>query len=180
MKTERLELRPFTLGDAPTIHPVYSDPEVMEHVGNGPVEDLGATEAMLREYIAHQDANGFSFWAVIERDSGAVIGDAGLFLLDGRGPEVELGYTLARESWGRGYATEAARALLAAGFDDFGLDEVVAVADPANTASTRVLEKIGMRRVGMRQAYGRPHALYRAKRSGWRANSAAHASEQKK
>lgn len=152
----------------------------MEHVGNGPVGDLEETEAMLRDYIAHQEAHGFSFWAVIERDSVELMGDAGLYLLDGRGPEIELGYTLGRSWWGRGYATEAARALLASAFDDFGLDEVVAVADVANPASTRVLAKAGMEREGTRQAYGRPHALYRVNRSGWRANSAAQTSEQKK
>ena len=106
---------------------------------------------------------------MIERDSGELIGDAGLSLLDGRGPEVEVGYTLARAWWGKGYATEAAGALLTAGFDDFGLDEIVAVADPANAASTRVLEKIGMRRVEMRRASGRPHAsIARSARGGVR------------
>ena len=116
---------------------------------------------------------------MIERDSGALIGDAGLYLLDGRGPEVELGYTLGRQWWRRGYGTELARALLIAACDEFGLDELVAVADPANAASTRVLDKAGMQPAGSRLAYGRPHALYIAKRSGWRANSAAQASEQK-
>jgi [ribosomal protein S5]-alanine N-acetyltransferase len=71
LRTARLELRPFALSDAPAIHAVYSDPEVMEHVGNGPVADLEETEAMLRVHIAHQEAHGFSFWAVIEPTAGS-------------------------------------------------------------------------------------------------------------
>ena len=109
LRTARLNLRAFTLEDAPAAHAVYSDADVMSHVGDGPVTDIASTEAMLRDYIAHQASHGFSFWAVIERASGAVIGDARLYLLGGHGPEVEVGYTLGRDWWGRGYATEAAR-----------------------------------------------------------------------
>jgi [ribosomal protein S5]-alanine N-acetyltransferase len=162
--TPRLELRPFAPPDAPAMHAVYSDPVVMEHVGDGPVTEPAETEAMLGQYIAHQAQHGFSFWAVVERASGALIGDAGLYLLEGGGPEVELGYTLGAAWWGRGYGTEAAGACLAAGLGPLGLDEIVAVADPANAASVRVLEKLGMRLVGPRDAYGRTHVLYRARR----------------
>jgi RimJ/RimL family protein N-acetyltransferase len=166
LRKPRLELRPFVIDDAPVIHAVYSDHEVMRHVGEGPVHELAQTEAMLGEYIAHQLAHGFSFWAVIERASGQLIGDAGLYPLEGQGPEVEVGYTLGAACWGRGYGTEAARACLAAGFDELGLDEIVAVADPANAASVRVLDKLGMRYVGRREAYGREHVVYRATAPG--------------
>jgi RimJ/RimL family protein N-acetyltransferase len=161
LETTRLTLRPFTLDDVGAMHGVYGDPEVMRHVGDGPVADVAQTEAMLREYIAHQRAHGFSFWAVIERASDTVIGDAGLYLLEGRGPDIELGYTLRRSWWGRGYATEAAQALVRHAFVGLGVDQLVAVADPANPASIRVLEKLGMHYDGMREAYGREHATYR-------------------
>jgi ribosomal-protein-alanine N-acetyltransferase len=158
LTTPRLLLRPFTMDDAPAIHAIYSDPEVMRHVGNGPVTSLAATEKMLRDYIAHQDRRGFSFWAVVHRESGALIGDAGLYGSD----EVELGYTLGRAWWGRGYATEAARACLDAAFGAHGLDEVIALAEAANPASGRVLGKVGMTPSGTRIAYGREHLVYRA------------------
>jgi RimJ/RimL family protein N-acetyltransferase len=103
METERLHLRPFTADDVAAIHRVYSDSEVMQYVSGGPVADLAGTEAMLREY-GDQEAAGYSFWAVIERAGGEVLGDAGLDLLEGRGPEVELGYTIGRAWWGQGYA----------------------------------------------------------------------------
>jgi [ribosomal protein S5]-alanine N-acetyltransferase len=120
------------------------------------------TARLLQDYIAHQQAWGYSFWAVVERESGALIGDAGLY----RTPagEVELGYTLGRPWWGRGYATEAAGAWLETAFGRLGIGEVVALAEPANVASLRVLEKLGMTRDGERLAFGRPHAVYRAAR----------------
>ena len=163
LETPRLLLRPFGPGDAALVHRVYSDPEVMRYVATGAMESLTITERLLDDYRAHQRRHGYSFWAVIERASGALIGDAGLY----RTPtgEVELGYTLGAEWWGRGYATEAAACWLATAFDQLGITEVVALAEPANVASLHVLEKLGMRRAGERIAFGRPHAVFRAQRS---------------
>jgi len=79
---------------------------------------------------------------------------------------VELGYTLGRAWWDRGYATEAASACVDAAFGPLELDEVIALVEPANVASIRVLDKLGFRRAGERQAFGRPHLLYRATRRG--------------
>ena len=86
----------------------------------------------------------------MERASGRLVGEAGLQPLDG-GPDVELTYTLARAAWGRGYATEAARAVLRWAFAGLLLPRVEAVADPGNHASLRVLEKAGMVPLGPRE-----------------------------
>jgi RimJ/RimL family protein N-acetyltransferase len=160
LATLSLDLRPFTDGDAEAMHRIYSDPLVMRYVATGPAVDRAATERLLRDYTVHQRAHGYSFWGVVERSSGALIGDAGLY----RTPagEVELGYTLAAPWWGRGYATEAAAAWLATAFETLGIAEVIALAEPANVASLRVLEKVGMRRAGERSAFGRPHLVFRA------------------
>ena len=160
LETPRLLLRPFAPGDARLVHAVYSDPEVMRYVATGAMESIAVTERLLADYTAHQRRHGYSFWAVIERESGALIGDAGLY----RTPagEVELGYTLGAAWWGRGYATEAASCWLATAFEDLGIEEVVALAEPANVASLRVLDKLGMQRDGERLAFGRPHAVFRA------------------
>ena len=168
METPRLLLRPFGPGDAESIHPIYADPVVMRYVATGPMADLSVTERLLQDYEAHQKRLGYSFWAVIERSSGELIGDSGLY----RTPagEVELGYTLGLPWWGRGYATEAASAWLSCAFGPLGISEVVALAEPANAASMRVLEKLGMRRTGERIAFGRPHAVFRTQRA---ASSAA-------
>ena len=163
LETPRLLLRPFGPGDAERIHPIYSDPLVMRYVATGPMADILVTERLLEDYNAHQQRLGYSFWAVIERSSGALIGDAGLY----RTPtgEVELGYTLGLQWWGRGYATEAASAWLECAFSSLGIFEVVALAEPANVASLHVLEKLGMRRTGERIAFGRPHEVFRTQRA---------------
>jgi [ribosomal protein S5]-alanine N-acetyltransferase len=163
LETPRLTLRPFAPGDAPLVHRVYSDPEVMRYVATGPMAELAVTERLLQDYDAHQKRLGYSFWAVIERGSGELIGDSGLY----RTPsgEVELGYTLGAAWWGRGYATEAASAWLSCAFGSLGILEVVALAEPANVASLHVLEKVGMRRSGERIAFGRPHAVFRTQRA---------------
>ena len=160
--TPRLRLRPFGPGDAEVIHTIYSDPVVMRYVATGPMSDLAVTERLIDDYNAHQQRHGFSFWAVLERSSGQLIGDAGLY----RTPagEVELGYTLGAAWWGRGYATEAASRWLSVAFDELDIDEVVALAEPANVASLHVLTKLGLVRDGERMAFGRPHALFRGQR----------------
>jgi [ribosomal protein S5]-alanine N-acetyltransferase len=161
LHTARLELRPFTDADLPAAHRIYSDPEVMRYVGHGPVRGQNETRGMLAAYAAHQAAHGYSFWAVVERESGALIGDAGLFLSQSIGPEVEVGYTLARSAWGRGYATEAAHACLDAAFGPLGLDEVIALVVPENARSLRVVARLGMAPDGRRHAYGREHLVFR-------------------
>jgi RimJ/RimL family protein N-acetyltransferase len=163
LETPRLSLRPFAPADLDAIHRIYADPEVMRWVGTGPVADRAATERMLDGYAAHQRTHGFSFWAVVERDSQTLIGDAGLHRT--LNAETELGYTLAKTAWGRGYATEAGRAWLDAAFGELGLDEVVALAEPPNRASVHVLEKLGLRPDGRRTAFGREHLLFRISRS---------------
>jgi [ribosomal protein S5]-alanine N-acetyltransferase len=169
LDTPRLQLRPFGPGDAVRVHPVYSDPEVRRYVATGPMGSLALTERLLADYAAHQVRHGFSFWAVIERESGTVIGDSGLYRTPGG--DVELGYTLGAAWWGRGYATEAAGAWLECAFGRLGIREVTALAEPANLASLHVLEKLGMRRDGERLAFGRPHAVFRAQRAPTRTAS---------
>ena len=160
--TPRLLLRPFTAADVEIMHPIYSDPEVMRYVATGPLADIAHTRRLVDDYSDHQSHHGYSFWAVIEQSSGTLIGDAGLY----RTPagEVELGYTLGKAWWGRGYATEAAGAWLRTAFEELGMNEVVALAEPANAASLHVLTKLGMRPSGERLAFGRPHAVFRGQR----------------
>ena len=163
LETPRLLLRPFGPGDAEIVHPIYSDPVVMRYVATGPMPDIAVTQRLLEDYVAHQQRHGYSFWAVIERSSGLLIGDAGLY----RTPagEVELGYTLGAAWWGRGYATEAASRWLSVAFGELGIEEVVALAEPANIASLHVLTKLGLVRDGERLAFGRPHAVFRGHRA---------------
>jgi [ribosomal protein S5]-alanine N-acetyltransferase len=160
LTTARLRLRPFTAADQDAIHAVYSDPEVMRHVGNGPHRTLEETANALRIYRDVLARQGYSFLAVTELDGGTLVGDAGLYPLGGQGPDVELGYTLARRAWGRGYATELGRALVEYAFTVLRVPRVVAQVEPDNLASRHVVEKLGMTERELRTAYGRPHAFY--------------------
>src|SRR4051812_43262445 len=142
----------------------------MRYVATGAMTHLAITERLLDDYTAHQQRHGYSFWAVIERETGTLIGDAGLY----RTPtgEVELGYTLGAAWWGRGYATEAASRWVSVAFGELGIDEVVALAEPANLASLHVLTKLGFTPAGERIAFGRPHAVFRGRRAA--AGTAVH------
>src|SRR5207245_10932429 len=92
--------------------------------------------------LGHQRTHGYSRWAVEDRVSSVLLGQCGI--VQARGP-LELAYSFGREHWGKGYATEAARACLAYGLGELGLAPVVAMMDPANVGSKRVAEKCGMR-----------------------------------
>jgi ribosomal-protein-alanine N-acetyltransferase len=165
LTTPRLRLRPFTPADQPEIHAVYADPDVMRFVGHGAHRTMAETATALRTYGDVLERRGYSFLAVSEREGGALIGDAGLHPLGGVGPDVELGYTLARSAWGKGYATELGRALIEYAFTVLRVPRVVAQVEPANTGSRRVLAKLGMTEREQRTAYGRPHLLYAVERS---------------
>jgi len=160
LTTARLNLRPFIPADHDAIHAVYADREVMRFVGHGAHRTMGETVAALRTYGEVLALRGYSFLAVTERAGGAVVGDGGLHPLGGQGPDVELGYTLARSAWGHGYATELGHALIEHAFALLRVPRVVAQVEPANLASRHVLEKLGMTEREQRTAYGRPHLLY--------------------
>ena len=149
IETERLLLRPFTLHDAEELHRTWGDPASQRFGGDWPrPETSDDTRRYLEPVVAGQAERGYASWAVVERASGRLIGDCGLFPADGVGPDVELAYGLAPDVWGRGYATEAAAACVRVGFGELGLERIVADVDPANTASVRVLEKLGFERTG--------------------------------
>jgi [ribosomal protein S5]-alanine N-acetyltransferase len=159
IETQRLLIRPFVAdSDSRAMSEVYCDPEVMRFIPGGALADIGSVRSTLETHVRAQRSLGFSSWAVVERDTRRVIGDVGFGVFEPTG-DIELGYTLARDCWGRGYATEAAAACLAAGLSHLAAPRIVAVADAENEASLRVAERIGMARIEMVEAYGRPHIL---------------------
>jgi [ribosomal protein S5]-alanine N-acetyltransferase len=163
IETERLLVRPFVPeADTDAMLAVYGDAEVMRYIPGGP---LGADEvrATLEQHARAHLTRGFSSWALLDRTSGRVIGDVGFGIFAPTG-DVELGYTLARDRWGCGYATEAAEAALAAGLEHLDAPRIVAVVDVDNAASRRVAERIGMAAVETIEAHGRPHVVFAADR----------------
>lgn len=151
--TERLEIRPYRAEDVERIHEVlYGNAQARRLTGG--VSDIDETRTTIERFIERGRLDGYSYWAVLERHSGELIGEAGLKPLEDRGPEVELGYSFGPASWGRGYATEAGRAILDTAFGPLGLERVVAVTREANTASQRVIAKLGFIPAGRRHVYG--------------------------
>lgn len=134
-------MRRFTLDDLDELAALRSDPEVMRYIGE---QSRKKVEERLQYYISHYDSHRLGMWAVIHKATGKLIGWAGLIFLDGT-PEVEVGYGVAKDYWGQGLMTEAARACLRYGFERTALERIVAIAMPENVASWRIMEKLGMR-----------------------------------
>lgn len=144
--TERLTLRRFRAADAEALAPVFAEPAVWRYpYGRGLTAEETAT--FVEKRVAGWDAQGFDLWVAEERATGRVIGFVGLSVprfLPEVLPAVEVGWRLHPDVWGRGYATEGATAALDEAFTTLGLDEVVSIIEPVNTASVRVAERLGM------------------------------------
>lgn len=162
--TERLLLRHFKSTDDNALHQsVFNDSEVMRF-GDGP-QSLEWTRAWIEHCQQdYYEARGYGPFAVIERSTRLLIGYCGLFYFsDVNGqPEVELGYRLARSAWGKGYATEAAITARDYALTALGMKRLIAIIDPANIASIRVAEKLGMKFESevMFEGYSHPDHVY--------------------
>ena len=145
--TMRLRLRPWWDDDFAHMAEIHADPEMMELLG-GPM-DRAASDAWIARQIVHYGREGFCFWAV-EACGGVapLIGAVGLLRMQDGMPMaggIQVGWRIGRKFWGNGYATEAARAALADGFDQIGASEIVAFTVQHNQPSRAVMEKLGMR-----------------------------------
>ena len=149
LTTARLVLREFEEGDWPAVLAYQSDPRYLRFYAWE-----GRTEEGVRDFVGmflgyEREEPRYRFQlAVTLRADGRLIGNCGVRLPAPRARVAELGYELAPEHWGRGYATEAARAMAAFGFGELGLHRLQSNCVADNTASARVLEKLGMRREG--------------------------------
>jgi RimJ/RimL family protein N-acetyltransferase len=145
IETERLILRNWRESDREPWAAMNADPRVREFFPALLTRDQ--SDGWIASFMAWQARDGFTFWAVEEKASGALAGFTGLTRVDFEAafaPAVEIGWRLAHRFWGRGYATEAARACLDYGFNALGLPEIVSFAVVANVRSRRVMERIGM------------------------------------
>lgn len=151
--TARLQLRPYQPEDVPRIHAVYyGDEEARRLTGGASTREQ--TQTKVDRYIELQQLKGYSFWAVLERETGDIVGEAGLKPFEGGGPDVELGYAFGGAYWGRGYATEAGHAIVDEAFGALGLKRLVAVTSDDNQSSQHVLHKLGFIPDGRREVYG--------------------------
>ena len=173
-RTERLRLRRWQPADREPFAALNADPRVMEYFPC--VLSRAESDALADRIEAHFSDHGFGLWALELAGVARFAGFVGLAWVRFESrftPSVEIGWRLARAHWGRGYATEAAGAALAFGFERLGLDEIVSFTVPGNTRSLRLMERIGMVRdpgddfehPGLPAGHPlRRHVLYRLRR----------------
>jgi RimJ/RimL family protein N-acetyltransferase len=160
IETERLVLRRWVPGDAAALAEIHAHPEVAAYLDPLTRDD---TAAMIDRYERHWDAHGFARFAVADRFSGRLVGRLGVM----REPswratreKDEIGWTIARDRWGEGLATEAAIATLADAFDRVRLPRIVSWTALENVSSQRVMARCGMRYRGLTLWKGREHVWY--------------------
>lgn len=172
LTTARLHLRVWPDSDLAQFASICADPEVMRYIGDGLPRTTEETAQSIARMRRGFDERGFGFWAACLRDTGRLVGFVGLSVptfLPQVMPAVEIGWRLARDCRGRGLATEGARAALDDGFTRCALDETVSIYQPANVASGRVTEKIGMSPTldTVLPEHGYPVRVCRLTRGGW-------------
>lgn len=157
LETDRLIVRGWKPGDVEAFYAICSDPAVMRFVGDGTPWSRERTQAFLDRATAMMQARGFCQWPVVRKGEGELVGFCGFVPCE---EGAEIGWRLAPTMWGRGFATEAARAVLQYGFDLFGFPRVLATVQPSNSASVRVIEKLGLSYREARFRQGREIHVY--------------------
>lgn len=165
IETERLLLRKPRVEDAHDLLAAYSDPETVRFLGDGSTSSLVEVEAGIAQWLERWDSWGLSLLALERREDGWVLGRAGFLrwapeTWEVGGDEVEIGWMLAREHWGRGYATEAALALRDWAFGEAGLTRLISLVQPENVRSIRVAERLGESYERDVFVHGHPTRLY--------------------
>ncbi|WP_100449083.1 GNAT family N-acetyltransferase [Glycomyces xiaoerkulensis] len=147
LRTERLVLRPVTTADVEPLVEINADTEVMRYIGNGSPRTLAETRTAVEKMTRHWDEQGWGPFVVGLAGTGEPIGLA-ILAVPGFLPEilpaVEVGWRIGRNRWGRGYAPEAAAAVIRFAFEELGMERLVSCVHRDNTASVRVTEKLGM------------------------------------
>lgn len=175
--TERLVMRSWRDEDVAPFQAICSDPEVMATLG--PPLDMDATQALIERVKAREAEHGHSFWALERREDARLIGWCGVIRGD-MGPvadKVEIGWRLARDCWGAGFASEAARGAIAWSFANLPDDEILVITWQGNVRSRAVMERLGMQycadldfdHPGLAADNPlRPHVTYSLSRSAWK------------
>jgi RimJ/RimL family protein N-acetyltransferase len=160
LETERLRLRALAPRDVDAYAAMMADPEVTRFLGDGRPLDRGEAWRQMAMFLGHWALRGFGLWAVEERATGAFLGRIGCFEPEGW-PGFEIGYTLARAAWGRGFAREGAAAALRHARETLGRDAIISIIRPANAASIRVATALGAAADGTVDFFGAPASIYR-------------------
>lgn len=152
LETQRLILRKFEETDAERLFLLDSNPEVMKYIGVPPLSDISESENVIKMIQQQYLDNGVGRLAVIEKESGLLIGWSGLKLItqeiNGYNNIYDLGYRFIPEYWGKGYALESAKASLDFGFNDLKAETIYAHAHSENEGSNHILRKLGFEKTG--------------------------------
>lgn len=158
LETPRLRLWPCRIEDTELAHGLWTDHRVRHFLFDGRVISPDEARSFVEASVANFEQRGYGLWLVSVREGGFLVGFAGLLCSEGEAPS--LIYGVHPHFWGKGYATEAARAVLSYALESLGLPLVKADADEPNVSSVRILEKLGMRRTGRAVVAGRPLVYY--------------------
>jgi RimJ/RimL family protein N-acetyltransferase len=170
LRTERLQLLRPGEGDRAEMAAMHADEAVMATLGG--VKTAAESDAIFDRLVAHWQAHDFGYWVARDPEDGRFAGRGGLRHLAVEGePVVEVGYALMSDYWGRGLATEIARACVRAAFLEIGLRELVCFTTTTNQASQHVMEKAGFVYEKDFEYAGLPHRLCRLDAARWRAGA---------
>lgn len=167
--TKRFVIRPMREDDTGDLFEVYRDADALRHLHREVPSSVEEATAWVRAKMERHERDGLSLWSVVDRSTGAVVGDGGLQYERDEGDDVGLGGRLNRRYWHQGCATEVGAALLAAGFDA-GLARIIAVTRPENQPAITVCERLGMAFVERCSYFGSAKGqwlLYEALASSW-------------
>lgn len=152
LETPRLLFRTWTDADEEPFHEICSDPLVMRFISDGTPWSMQQVTAFIEDSLSSDQQHGFCRWPLILKQTRKLIGFCG-FVPSKDGAEI--GWRLAAQHWGQGLATEAAQAVLTYGFESLGFERVTATVQAGNSASLRIVEKLGLRRCGRMVRDGR-------------------------
>ena len=159
IQTPRLLMRSWRNADLDAYAPMCADAEVMRYIGTGVTQTRPEAWRAMASFLGHWALRGYGMWAVERKDTGALVGRVGFINPEGW-PGFELGWLLAREHWGHGYAIEAARATLPFARDTLGRDRVISLIRPDNARSIKVAEALGETLAGEVDLLGGKALLY--------------------
>ena len=153
LETERLLLRQMTKKDVDFLFQLYSSREVLRYFGMSPIASKEAAEGMVENYEKQLESGGPMRWGIVDKETGNLIGTCGFHGIAKSYKRCEIGYDLRPEFWGRGIMAEALRPMLSYLFNERDMNRIGATIVPLNTASTRVVEKLGFIQEGLLREY---------------------------
>jgi [ribosomal protein S5]-alanine N-acetyltransferase len=167
IETPRLILRELAESDAERLFEIYREPGLLEYFSVGPPETVEDARAAIRRHLLRYEEWGFGLWATVLRESDELIGRCGLILqnLDW-GKEMEVAYIISRAQWGRGLASEAARAIRDYGFQTLKQERLISLVHVDNERSKHVARAIGMRLERQTKYFGQEVDVFTTPRSG--------------